>query len=51
LPHPADLLLTSSSVVDLCPAKRLKPVAPSMGMMLETTATRLFAGKGQHFTS
>ncbi len=31
--------------------QRLKPVAPSMGMMLETTATRLFAGKGPHFTS
>src|SRR5215472_5613305 len=26
--------------------QRLKPVAPSMGMMLETTATRLFADKG-----
>jgi FO synthase len=26
--------------------QRLKPVAPSMGMMLETTATRLFTGKG-----
>src|SRR6266516_1726393 len=25
---------------------RLKPVAPSMGMMLETTATRLFTDKG-----
>ena len=30
---------------------RLKPVAPSMGMMPETTATRLFADKGPHFTS
>ncbi len=29
----------------------LKPAAPSMGMMLKTTATRLFAGKGPHFTS
>jgi len=26
--------------------QRLKPVAPSMGMMLETTATRLFEAKG-----
>ena len=26
---------------------RLKPVAPSMGMMLETTSTRLFTEKGQ----
>ncbi|GAA0966327.1 bifunctional FO biosynthesis protein CofGH [Actinocorallia libanotica] len=26
--------------------QRLKPVAPSMGMMLETTATRLFSEKG-----
>ncbi len=32
--------------------QRLKPVAPSMGMMLETTATRLFSGKGgPHFGS
>ena len=32
--------------------QRLKPVAPSMGMMLETTATRLFTGKGApHFGS
>jgi FO synthase len=32
--------------------QRLKPVAPSMGMMLETTATRLFAEKsGPHFGS
>jgi len=31
---------------------RLKPVAPSMGMMLETTSTRLFTDKGQaHFGS
>jgi FO synthase len=31
---------------------RLKPVAPSMGMMLETTAERLFTEKGQpHFGS
>ena len=31
---------------------RLKPVAPSMGMMLETTSTRLFTEKGQaHFGS
>jgi len=31
---------------------RLKPVAPSMGMMLETTATRLFTEKGlAHFGS
>src|SRR6202012_4394961 len=32
--------------------QRLKPVAPSVGMMLETTATRLFAEKGApHFGS
>jgi FO synthase len=32
--------------------QRLKPVAPSMGMMLETTAERLFATKGApHFGS
>jgi FO synthase len=32
--------------------QRLKPVAPSMGMMLETTAARLFTGKGApHFGS
>ena len=32
--------------------QRLKPVAPSMGMMLETTASRLFAEKGApHFGS
>jgi FO synthase len=32
--------------------QRLKPVAPSMGMMLETTAARLFAEKGgPHFGS
>jgi len=32
--------------------QRLKPVAPSMGMMLETTATRLFADRGgPHFGS
>jgi len=32
--------------------QRLKPVAPSMGMMLETVATRLFAEKGgPHFGS
>ncbi|HEX4832669.1 MAG TPA: 7,8-didemethyl-8-hydroxy-5-deazariboflavin synthase CofG, partial [Trebonia sp.] len=32
--------------------QRLKPVAPSMGMMLETTATRLFAERGgPHFGS
>src|SRR6516162_8465224 len=32
--------------------QRLKPVAPSMGMMLETTATRLFTSKGgPHFGS
>src|SRR4051794_27877000 len=31
---------------------RLKPVAPSMGMMLETTSTRLFEEKGQaHYGS
>ena len=32
--------------------QRLKPVAPSMGMMLETTASRLFTDKGgPHFGS
>jgi FO synthase len=32
--------------------QRLKPVAPSMGMMLETTASRLFAERGgPHFGS
>jgi FO synthase len=32
--------------------QRLKPVAPSMGMMLETTAARLFTGRGgPHFGS
>ena len=32
--------------------RRLKPVAPSMGMMLETTSERLFTEKGQaHFGS
>ncbi len=32
--------------------QRLKPVAPSMGMMLETTSTRLWTEKGQaHFGS
>jgi FO synthase len=32
--------------------QRLKPVAPSMGMMLETTSTRLFETKGEaHFGS
>jgi FO synthase len=32
--------------------QRLKPVAPSMGMMLETTAARLFTAKGgPHFGS
>jgi len=32
--------------------QRLKPVAPSMGMMLETTSTRLFTEKGEaHYGS
>ncbi|MGH3267178.1 MAG: 7,8-didemethyl-8-hydroxy-5-deazariboflavin synthase CofG [Trebonia sp.] len=32
--------------------RRLKPVAPSMGMMLETTSTRLFETRGEaHFGS
>ena len=32
--------------------QRLKPVAPSMGMMLETTSTRLFTTKGEaHYGS
>jgi FO synthase len=32
-------------------SQHLKPVAPPMGMMLKTTATRLSAGKGPHFSS
>jgi FO synthase len=31
--------------------QRLKPVAPSMGMMAGTTAPRLSDGNGPHFTS
>jgi FO synthase len=31
--------------------QRLKPAAPSMGMMPGTTATRLFASKDPHFPS
>jgi FO synthase len=31
--------------------QRLKPVAPSMGMMPGTTATRLSADNGPHFSS
>ena len=41
----------NSGVMSWQDFQRLKPAAPSMGMMLETTATRLFAGKGPHFTS
>jgi len=31
--------------------QRLKPAAPSMGMMPGTTASRLSAGNGPHFSS
>jgi FO synthase len=40
LPHLNPGVMTSADF------QRLKPVAPSMGMMLETTSTRLFATKG-----
>jgi FO synthase len=40
LPH------LNPGVMNLDELKRLKPVAPSMGMMLETTATRLWSEKG-----
>jgi FO synthase len=46
LPHLNPGVLTWSDF------QRLKPVAPSMGMMLETTATRLFSERGgPHFGS
>ncbi|GLY01158.1 hypothetical protein Acsp01_15370 [Actinoplanes sp. NBRC 101535] len=40
LPH------LNPGVMSLAELERLKPVAPSMGMMLETTATRLWSEKG-----
>ena len=46
LPH------LNPGVMSWAEINRLKPVAPSMGMMLETTSTRLFTEKGQpHFGS
>ncbi len=46
LPHLNPGVLTWSDF------QRLKPVAPSMGMMLETTSTRLFTERGQvHYGS
>jgi FO synthase len=46
LPHLNPGVMTSRDF------ERLKPVAPSMGMMLETTSTRLFETKGAaHFGS
>src|SRR5580693_2630479 len=46
LPHLNPGVMTESDF------QRLKPVAPSMGMMLETTATRLFTERGApHFGS
>ncbi|HXT91290.1 MAG TPA: 7,8-didemethyl-8-hydroxy-5-deazariboflavin synthase CofG [Trebonia sp.] len=46
LPHLNPGVMTSQDF------QRLKPVAPSMGMMLETTSTRLFTTKGAaHFGS
>jgi FO synthase len=46
LPH------LNPGVMTLEDFQRLKPVAPSMGMMLETTSTRLFETKGEaHFGS
>src|SRR4051812_48064345 len=41
LPH------LNPGVMSWAELNRLKPVAPSMGMMLETTSTRLFTEKGQ----
>ncbi len=44
LPH------LNPGVMSWAEINRLKPVSPSMGMMLETTSTRLFTEKGQpHF--
>ncbi|WP_089246122.1 bifunctional FO biosynthesis protein CofGH [Asanoa hainanensis] len=46
LPH------LNPGVMSWAELQRLKPVAPSMGMMLETTATRLWSDKsGPHFGS
>lgn len=46
LPH------LNPGVMSWAEMNRLKPVAPSMGMMLETTSRRLFTEKGQpHFGS
>ncbi|HWS34138.1 MAG TPA: bifunctional FO biosynthesis protein CofGH [Actinoplanes sp.] len=46
LPH------LNPGVMSWAELQRLKPVAPSMGMMLETTATRLWSEKGgPHFGS
>src|SRR6476469_5236553 len=46
LPH------LNPGVMSWAEINRLKPVAPSMGMMLETTSERLFTEKGQaHFGS
>src|SRR4029453_1719853 len=46
LPH------LNPGVMSWAEINRLKPVAPSMGMMLETTSTRLFTEKGQaHYGS
>ncbi|TCI97838.1 bifunctional FO biosynthesis protein CofGH [Aeromicrobium sp. IC_218] len=46
LPH------LNPGVMSWAEMNRLKPVAPSMGMMLETTSRRLFEEKGQpHFRS
>ncbi|MHA7985822.1 7,8-didemethyl-8-hydroxy-5-deazariboflavin synthase CofG [Rathayibacter sp. CAU 1779] len=46
LPH------LNPGVMSWAELQRLKPVAPSMGMMLETTSVRLWAEKGQaHFGS
>ncbi|MEV6490162.1 bifunctional FO biosynthesis protein CofGH [Actinoplanes sp. NPDC051633] len=46
LPH------LNPGVLSWADLQRLKPVAPSMGMMLETTATRLWSEKsGPHFGS
>ena len=46
LPH------VNPGVMSWAELQRLKPVAPSMGMMLETTATRLWSDKGEaHYGS
>ncbi|MFI6868591.1 bifunctional FO biosynthesis protein CofGH [Nocardia sp. NPDC050406] len=46
LPH------LNPGVMSWAELSRLKPVAPSMGMMLETTSTRLFTEKGEaHYGS